>query len=54
MQKVSDFIDLSDWTSTLKPAVPPKADMGGATGDVRFGPIADIADFTRSLRRRDL
>jgi len=23
-------------------ALPPKADMFGATGDVRFGPIADI------------
>jgi hypothetical protein len=23
-------------------ALPPKADMCGATGDVRFGPIADI------------
>ena len=23
-------------------AIPPKADMSGATGDVRFGPIADM------------
>ena len=32
MQKVSDFIDLSDWTSTLEPAVPPKADIQRAVG----------------------
>ena len=30
----------------------PKADMCGATRDVRFGPIADIPPFTRLLRRR--
>src|SRR5262245_48544078 len=28
---------------TLMSALPPKADMCGATRDVRFGPIADIA-----------
>jgi hypothetical protein len=33
-------------------ALPPLADMCGATRDVRFGPIADITGFTRSPRRR--
>ena len=33
-------------------ALPPKADMCGATADVCFGPVADIASFTRSPRRR--
>ena len=33
------------------PALPPKADMCGATRDVRFGPIADITSI-RSLRQR--
>jgi len=28
-------------------ALPPKADMCGATRDVRFVPIADIPTFTR-------
>src|SRR5262245_30038461 len=32
--------------------LPPKADMCGATRDVRFGPIADNAPFIRSPRRR--
>jgi hypothetical protein len=32
-------------------ALPPKADMCGATTDVRFGPKADIPPFTRSLHR---
>jgi len=32
-------------------ALPPKADMCGATRDVRFGPIADIGCYS-SLRRR--
>jgi hypothetical protein len=27
-------------------ALPPKADMCGATGDVGFGPIADIATYS--------
>jgi hypothetical protein len=27
-------------------ALPPKADMCGATSDVRFGPIADIGTIT--------
>ena len=32
-------------------ALPPKADMCGATGDVRFGPKADIQDgYDRSSR----
>ena len=32
-------------------ALPPKADMCGATSDVRFGPKADIQDgYDRSLR----
>ena len=31
--------------------LPPKADMCGATKDVRFGPKADIADETRALHR---
>ena len=30
-------------------ALPPKADMCGATRDVRFVPIADIAEFTRYI-----
>ena len=39
-------------------ALPPKADMGGATRDVRFGPKADIkpVNFSArlcSLKRRD-
>jgi|KBSMisStandDraft_5_1062788.scaffolds.fasta_scaffold2474564_1 hypothetical protein len=33
-------------------APPPKADMCGAARNVRYGPIADVASFTRSLRRR--
>ena len=35
-------------------ALPPKADMCGATRDVRFGPIADIdlSQMTRSARAR--
>jgi hypothetical protein len=33
-------------------ALPPKADMCGATRDVRFGPIADIASHERSLKMR--
>src|SRR5262249_16545325 len=33
-------------------ALPPKADMCSARGDVCFGPRADIADFIRSRRRR--
>ena len=35
-------------------ALPPKADMCGALGDVRFVPIADIAPFIRSPRRRPI
>jgi hypothetical protein len=30
--------------------LPPKADMCGATRDVRFGPIADIAVFPNDVR----
>src|SRR5262245_17640427 len=33
-------------------ALPPKADMCSAQAHVRFGPIADILRFTRSIRRR--
>jgi hypothetical protein len=33
-------------------ALPLKADMCGATRDVRFGPIADIASHERSLKMR--
>ena len=33
-------------------ALPPIADMCSATRHVRFVPIADIAPFTRSPRRR--
>ena len=33
-------------------ALPPKADMCGATRDVRFVPKADIAPLIRSPRRR--
>ena len=32
-------------------ALPPKADMCGATRDVRFVPIADIGSAIRSPRR---
>src|SRR5262245_26698454 len=32
----------SGFLQTVMSALPPKADMGGATRDVRFGPIADI------------
>jgi hypothetical protein len=32
-------------------ALPPKADIYGATRDVRFGPKADMAPFIRSSRR---
>jgi hypothetical protein len=31
-------------------ALPPKADMCGATFDVRFGPIADIRTAQRHVR----
>ncbi len=31
-------------------ALPPKADMCGATRDVRFGPIADIERLTKKDR----
>src|SRR5262249_51546149 len=34
-------------------ALPPKADMCGATGDVRFGPIADIAGFATICPHRE-
>src|SRR5262249_31921687 len=33
--------------------LPPKADMCGATGDVRFGPIADMVNAIGSPRRRE-
>jgi hypothetical protein len=33
--------------------LPPKADMCGATRDVRFGPEADMTRPIRSLRRRE-
>jgi hypothetical protein len=35
-------------------ALPPKADMCGATRDVRFVPIADILLLIRSARQRGL
>jgi hypothetical protein len=35
----------------LMSALPPKADMSGARGDVRFGPKADIGKRTDSLAR---
>jgi hypothetical protein len=34
-------------------ALPQKADMCGATGDVRFGPIADIVSLFDDLIRGD-
>jgi len=34
-------------------ALPPKADMCGATRNVRFGPIADIALFNHLVCERD-
>ena len=36
-------------TDTRMPALPPKADMCGATRDVCFGPIADIRERARPL-----
>ena len=33
-------------------ALPPKADMCGATMDVRYGPEADISALIRSPRQR--
>jgi hypothetical protein len=33
-------------------ALPPKADMCGATRDVRYGPIADIQDTNREANLR--
>ena len=33
---------------TVMSALPPKADMCGATRDVRFGPIADIASLPQA------
>ena len=33
-------------------ALPPKADMRGATRDVRYEPIADLRDFIRLLHQR--
>src|SRR5262249_5666021 len=33
--------------------LPPKADMCGATRDVRFGPIADMVNAIGSPRRRE-
>jgi hypothetical protein len=33
----------TSWRVCMMSALPPKADMGGATRDVRFVPIADIA-----------
>ena len=42
----------ADSRKTVMSALPPKADVSGATTDVRFGPIADIAPLIRSLRRR--
>jgi hypothetical protein len=37
---------------TVMSALPPKADMCGALGHVRYGPKADIDPSIRSLRRR--
>ena len=34
----------SGFSQTVMSALPPKADMCGATGDVRFGPKADIQE----------
>jgi hypothetical protein len=38
--------------SKIMSALPPKADMCSAVGDVRFVPKADIASLTRLLRQR--
>jgi hypothetical protein len=35
----------ADFPQTVMSALPPKADMCGAATDVRFGPIADIAQL---------
>jgi hypothetical protein len=35
----------ADSPQTVMSALPSKADMGGATRDVRYGPIADINDM---------
>jgi hypothetical protein len=46
--------------SVAMSALPPKADMCGATRDVRFGPIADISNLfdhfvsAREQRRRHI
>src|SRR5262249_47289103 len=39
-------------SQTAMSALPPKADMCSALAHVGFGPIADIAPFIRSHRRR--
>jgi len=41
----------SEIPQTVMSALPPKADMCGATTDVRFGPIADIRRPIRFRRR---
>jgi len=38
----------ADFTQTVMSALPPKADMCGATRDVRFGPKADIRQKSQS------
>jgi hypothetical protein len=40
----------SEFPQTVMSALPLKADMGGATSDVGYGPIADMSRFTRSPR----
>jgi hypothetical protein len=42
----------ADMPQMVMSALPPKADMCGATRDVRFGPIADIIKLIRSARLR--
>src|SRR6516164_5519128 len=40
------------WSSNAMSALPPKADIGGVSSDVRFVPKADIRFATQSPRQR--
>jgi hypothetical protein len=44
----------ADMPQMVMSALPPKAEMCGATGDVRFGPKADIAyaSINRAIRAK--
>ena len=47
---ISTTIDDKECHDTQS-ALPPKADMCGATGNVRYGPIADIAPSNQRQER---